>query len=124
VANVHGHVQAQAGEQAKVTAEAERRRSGPGQPKVISSRSGSGPARQASASLERRMTMRGVELVALAHLLRDRRFQQSVITGMIGLAALVSMAREVRARGLARLMAWDKRQDRRLQRTVAVRRRR
>jgi len=70
------------------------------------------------------MTVRWVELVALAHLLRDRRFQQTVITGMIGLAALVRMAREVRTRSLARLIAWDKRQDRRLQPTTAARRRR
>jgi hypothetical protein len=56
------------------------------------------------------MIVYGIELEALVHLLRDRRFQQNVITGMIGLAALVAMAREGRTRTLARVLAWDKRQ--------------
>jgi hypothetical protein len=107
-----------------MTAEVERRRSGPGQSEVISPGTGSGRARQAWASREHRMIVRGAELGALVHLLRDRRFQQNLITGIIGLAALVRIAREGRTRMLTCLMAWDKRQDRRNQPTAAARRRR
>jgi hypothetical protein len=68
-----------------MTAEVERRRCGPGLP-------------QASASRGHRMVVRWVELDALMHLLRDRRFQQNLVTGIIGLAALGHMGREGQSR--------------------------
>jgi hypothetical protein len=50
----------------------------------------------------------GVGLATLAHVLRSRRFRVQVIIGVIGLAALVRIARENQAATLARLAAWDK----------------
>jgi len=70
------------------------------------------------------MIVRGVELDALLNLLRDRRFQQNVITGAIALAAVVSMAREGWTRNLVRVVAWDKRGDLRQKPAAAARRRR
>jgi hypothetical protein len=106
-----------------MTAEVERRRSGSGRPEVIPSGPRSGRARHAQARHEHRMILRGVELDALVHALRDRRVQQNLITGIIGLAALVGIAREGRTRMLTHVLTWDKRQGRR-DRTAAARRRR
>jgi hypothetical protein len=50
----------------------------------------------------------GVGLATLAHVLRSRRFRVQVIIGVIGLAALVRIARENQAATLARLAAWAK----------------
>jgi hypothetical protein len=61
-----------------------------------------------------------IELDAVAHLLRDRRFQERVITGVIGLVALAGLARENRERSLARLATWSRKyssRDRRQART-------
>ena len=57
------------------------------------------PGRRA-ARREHRMIMFGTELGAVAHLLRDRRFQERVITGVIGLVALAGLARETRSAAL------------------------
>jgi hypothetical protein len=67
------------------------------------------------------MIVLGVELDALLRLLRDRRFQQNVITSIIVLAALARLARESRDRSIARLVAWDKKQDLRHQRVARPR---
>jgi hypothetical protein len=77
---------------------------------------------QAPQSREHRMIVRWVGLDALIHLLRDRRFQENLITAIIGLAALRHMGKEGRTRMLARVLAWDKRLARRAQ--PAARRRR
>ena len=87
-----------------MTAEAERRRSRP-----------------ASVSRGHRMIVRWVELDALVHLLRDRRFQERLVTGVIAVAALGHMAGQGRASLLTRLVAWDKRLARRLKVAAAQR---
>jgi hypothetical protein len=81
------------------------------------------PARRPGAARRRhRAVTLGIELDALAHLLRSRRFRERVIVGGIALAALARMARESRARTFARLAAWDKRHDPRSQRPAKARR--
>jgi hypothetical protein len=79
-----------------MAAEVEQRRGGPGQP-------------QAPESREHRMVMRWVELDAVIQLLRNRRFQENLITAIIGLAALRHMGKESRTRMLTRVLEWDKR---------------
>jgi hypothetical protein len=54
-------------------------------------------------------------------LLLSRPFHELVITGVIGLVALAGLARENQALVLARLAAWNRRQDLRYQRTVKAR---
>jgi len=56
-------------------------------------------------------------------LLRSRRFPGQVIIGVIGLVALARLARENQARAWARLVAWDKRQNLRYQRSAKTGRR-
>jgi len=51
-------------------------------------------------------------------LLRSRRFPGRVIIGVIGLVALARLARENQVRAWARLVAWDKRQNLRYQRSA------
>jgi hypothetical protein len=60
---------------------------------------------------DHRLIVLGIEVSAVVRLLRDRRFQQNVIVGIIVLAALSRLARENKARNIARLIAWDKKQD-------------
>ena len=103
-----------------MTANIERRRNGPGEQEAISSERG-GRAREARASREHRLIMLGIWLEAFLNLLRSPRFQRNVITGLIGLAALARMSRESQARSLARLAAWDKKQDLRRQRNAGGR---
>jgi hypothetical protein len=89
------------------------------EPEAVALGQGSRPERQArAASRKRRMIVLGVELDALLCLLRNRRFQQTVITGIIGLAALARLAKESHTHGIARLAAWDKKQDLRRQRNA------
>ena len=52
----------------------------------------------------------------LVHMLRSRRLYEGAALAAIVLAALAGMNRESRAKNLARLTAWVKRQDERLQR--------
>ena len=61
-------------------------------------------------------------MIGLGMLLRDRAFQAKVITGVIGAAALASLAREGQTRNLARLAVWDSKQSLREQRKAAARR--
>jgi hypothetical protein len=68
---------------------------------------------------EHRMIVRWVELDALVRVLRNRQFQQNLVTGIIGLAALGRMVREGRTHMFTRLTAWDKRLARRNQPTAA-----
>ena len=75
---------------------------------VVPARAG-GPAPQSGAvSRQQGAVWLGVGLATLAHVLRSRRFHVQVIIGVIGLAALVRIARENQAATLARLAAWDK----------------
>jgi hypothetical protein len=99
----------------------ERRRNGPGEQEAISSERGGGRAREARASRGHRLIVLGIGLEAFLNLLRNPRFQRNVITGLIGLAALARLSRESQARSLARLAAWDKKQDLRRQRNAGSR---
>ncbi len=77
------------------------------------------PARSVrAADRNRRVALAGVVVVALARLPRDKRFQETVITLVIGLAALAAIARESQARSIARLAAWDERRHQRDLHTV------
>ena len=101
-----------------MTANIERRQN---DPEAISSAGGDGRAREARASREHRLIVLGIELKALLDLLRSPRFQRNVITGLIGLAALARISKESQARNIARLVAWDKKQELRRQRSARSR---
>src|SRR5579863_7277040 len=88
-----------------MTSEARSARDGPGA--VLSARAG-GPAPRPRANRQAGVVWLGVGLATLAHVLRSRRFRVQVIVGVIGLGALVRIARENQAATLARLAAWDK----------------
>ncbi len=105
-----------------MTIEVEPSRNGDSKPEAVTSRRGSRrwPAVPV-ASREQRMIMLGIELDAVARLLRNPRFQQNVITGIIGLVALARLVREGQARNRARLIAWDKKQYLRRQRNAGAR---
>jgi hypothetical protein len=55
-------------------------------------------------------------LAMLIHVLRSRRFYENVAIGATVLAAGRNLGQESRANALARLTAWDKRQDQRVKR--------
>jgi hypothetical protein len=65
----------------------------------------------------RRRIVASVELTALARHLASRRFMAQVITGAIVLAAAAELLRENETRGVARLVAWDRK--RRLRQELA-----
>ena len=63
-----------------------------------------GPARP---GLPDRMASYGIWLAVITHiLLRDRRFQATVITGVIGAYALASVIKNNQARPVRRAVAW------------------
>ena len=62
------------------------------------------------------MAIRVVGPAVLVHMLRSRRLYEGAALAAIVLAALAGMNRESRAKNLARMTAWVKRQDERLQR--------
>ncbi len=63
-----------------------------------------GPARP---SLPDRMAKYGIWLAVITHiLLYDRRFQATVITGVIGTYALASVTKNNQARPVRRVVAW------------------
>ena len=95
-------------------------RNGDSEPEAVTPGRGGGRVRQV-ASRKHRMIVLGIELNALARLLRDRRFQRNVITGMIGLAALVRLMRESQEHSFKRLTAWDQKQRLRRQRRAGAR---
>lgn len=82
------------------------RRDGGGTQGAVSSVAADGHAE----GRERRLIVLGVEAAALTRYLRSSRFLEQVTVGVIVLAALSRMSRENRARALARLAAWDRRQ--------------
>ena len=76
-------------------------------------------ARQSGAvSRKRRTAMLVVGLAAVARLPRDPRFQRKVIVLVVGLAAAARLAQNGHTNSLARLAAWDRRQEARILRTV------
>jgi hypothetical protein len=62
--------------------------------------------------------VRVIGLALVAHMFRSRRLYERVAVGAIILAALAGMGRENRAKTFARLEAWVKREDERLERKV------
>jgi hypothetical protein len=105
-----------------MTIEADSLRDAHSQPGAVTLRRGKREARQTRATRgEHRMITFGIELDAVAHLLRDRRFQASVVTGVIGLVALAGLARENREHNRARLAAWYRKNYLRDQRQARTR---
>jgi hypothetical protein len=77
----------------------------------------SGPAPQArTASHDNRAAWRLTGLAVLVHMMRSRRFYERVTFAAIVLTALSRFSQENRARTLARLTAWNKRQVQLLER--------
>jgi len=60
-----------------------------------------------AASRTRDMVLLGIGISAVARLLRSRRFQVRVITGVIGVAALAGMARESEVPVMVRVIFKD-----------------
>jgi hypothetical protein len=58
---------------------------------------------------QRRLVVRGIELVAVARFLGSRRFLERTIVGAVALAALARLARDNEARAVSRFIAWDRR---------------
>src|SRR5580692_12664623 len=86
-------------------------------PRALGPAGSSGPApRPPGQSADNRMAIRMVGLAVLIHMLRSRRLYEGAAFAAIVLAALAGLNRESRAKALARLTAWVKRQDDRLQR--------
>jgi hypothetical protein len=65
------------------------------------------------------MIMLRIGLAGVASTLRSPKFYESVIVGVIGVAALARAARENQARTRERLAAWDKKQAMRQSTTKA-----
>jgi hypothetical protein len=65
------------------------------------------PREPEEASRQRAAVLLGVGLVAAAHVLRDRRFDEQVIAGIFVLAALSQLGWRELARALGDLIAWD-----------------
>jgi hypothetical protein len=76
----------------------------------------SGPAPRPGPSADNQTAIRMVGLAVLIHMLRSRRLYERAAFAAIVLAALAGLNQESRAKALARLTAWAKRQDDRLQR--------
>ena len=86
-------------------------------PQALSPAGSSEPApRPPGPSADNRTAIRMVGLAVLIHMLRSRRLYERAAFAAIVLAALAGLNRESRAKALARLVAWAKRQDDRLQR--------
>ena len=84
---------------------------------ATTSAASSGPAPQSQTSSPgTKAAWRLIRLAVLGHMLHSRRFYERVAVGAIVLAALGRIGRENRARNLARLAAWHKRQARFLER--------
>jgi hypothetical protein len=86
-------------------------------PQALSPAGSSEPApRPPGPSADNQRAIRMVGLAVLIHMLRSRRLYERAAFAAIVLAALAGLNRESRAKNLARLTAWAKRQDDRLQR--------
>lgn len=53
-----------------------------------------------------RMVRRWILLATVSHVLRDHRFQEKLITGVIGVVALAQLGRENQARPVRRAAGW------------------
>ena len=76
------------------------------------------PRQSGAVSRKRRTTLLMVGLAAAARIPRDPRFQRNVIVLVVGLAAVARLAQNGQATSLVRLVAWDRRQQERILRTV------
>lgn len=86
-------------------------------PQALSPAGSSEPApRPPGPSGDNQTAIRMVGLAVLIHMLRSRRLYERAAFAAIVLAALAGLNQESRAKNLARLTAWAKRQDDRLQR--------
>jgi len=86
-------------------------------PQALSPAGSSKPApRPPGPSADNRTAIRMVGLAVLIHMLRSRRLYERAAFAAIVLAALAGLNQESRAKAVARLVAWAKRQDDRLQR--------
>jgi hypothetical protein len=86
---------------------------------ALSPAGSSGPAlRSPNPSADNQTAIRVVGLAVLVHMLRSRRLYERAAFAAIVLAALAGLNQESRAKALARLTAWVKRQDDRLERTA------
>jgi len=86
-------------------------------PQALSPAGSSGSApRPPDPSTNNQMAIRMVGLAVLVQMLRSRRLYEGAAFAAIVLAALAGLNKESRAKALARLTAWVKRQDDRLQR--------
>jgi hypothetical protein len=74
--------------------------------------------RPRAASPGHRAAVRIIALAGLVHMLRNRAFRVRLIIVAIGVVAAGRMGRENAAGAFARLVAWDKRQVKRLERKV------
>jgi hypothetical protein len=86
-------------------------------PQALSPAGSSEPGpRPPGPSGDNQTAIRMVGLAVLIHMLRSRRLYERAAFAAIVLAALAGLNQESRAKNLARLTAWAKRQDDRLQR--------
>jgi hypothetical protein len=72
--------------------------------------------RNSTSNPDRRL--RVLVLVLLGHMLRSRRFYERVAFAAIVMGALGGMGQEKRAKSFARMNAWVKRQDERVERKL------
>jgi hypothetical protein len=85
-------------------------------PQALGPAGSSGPAPRSGPSADNQTAIRMVGVAVLIHMLRSRRLYERAAFAAIVLAALAGLNQESRAKALARLTAWAKRQDDRLQR--------
>jgi len=86
-------------------------------PQALSPAGSSGPApRPPDPGTNNQMAIRMVGLAVLVQMLRSRRLYEGAAFAAIVLAALAGLNQASRAKAVARLTAWVKRQDDRLQR--------
>jgi hypothetical protein len=76
------------------------------------------PPSSPSSGADRKMAIGVVAVAMLIQMLRSPRFYERAAVAAIGLAALAAVNEEGSAKVFARLIAWAKRQDARLERKV------
>ncbi len=74
--------------------------------------------RMTTSRSNRQTARRLIGLALVAHMLRSRGFYERVAVAAVIVAAVAAMNSEGRAKALAGLAAWAKRQDQRLEHTV------
>jgi hypothetical protein len=87
--------------------------------KTLTTAGSIGPIQEPQASSRDNLAAwRLVSLAVLGHLLRSRRFQERAVVAAIVLMALAGLGQESQTRIFARLVAWNERQVKRLEREV------